>query len=583
MPKKLIRIDSHLEFSTTKPDPVCLALARTRQGRVYELLTVEGHHLVVVALDGDRVAAGSIAKIWRSIRVRGLDSRPDLNLRRLAESTALVSHAARTAGVRTARVLGMAQARDTMVLIYQRPTGCRAFADLSPEDATDAVLDAIWCEILKAHRSGITHRALTSDTVLVCPDDGNEPPAVWLSGWQMGEVASGPFSRSIDTVQLIAMIAAKVGAVRAVESAFRALPEFEIAALAPFLQTILLPRPTRIETRARGKVLNDVRAAILERLPEAPSEPQKISRFGIRTVFTLGLGILAAYIVLYTFNFQAVVDSVSHASPWWVAVVAGCTLLTFVGAALALMAFSPIKLPFGRVLLAQIAASYVALAMPAGVGPAFVNHSLLAKRGVHRTVAVATVALVQVSGIVVTVIGLLALSLVAGDKGALVKTPSKTSLIAVGVIAVGISLALAFPLVRAWVGRKILPTLRQTWPRLVAVVSQPGRLALGVAGNLIVTVSFVFAFYASLRAFGQQPAVVDIAILFLLGNAAGAAIPTPGGLGPIEGTLTLGLTQAGVSVVIAGSAVVLFRAITYLGRIPLGYGAFYLLHKKGEL
>jgi uncharacterized membrane protein YbhN (UPF0104 family) len=582
-PKRLIRVEGQSEIAAGKADPACLALARTRHGRIYDLTTVEGHHLIAVALDGDGVAAGSIARIWRSLRVRGIDTRPTLNLRYVAESAALVSHTARTAGVRTARVLGMAQSRDTMILIYQRPSGCRAFSDLSPEDTTDAVIDAIWAEVLKAHHAGVTHRALTSDTVLVCAEEGNEVPVVWLSNWEMGEVASGNLSRSIDYVQLVAMIAAKVGATRAVESAFRALSEFEVAALAPFLQGVLLPRATRIETRARGSVLRDVRAAILERLPEAPSEPQRIIRFGVRTVATLGLGIAAVLIVVSSFDFPAVLDSITKASPWWVTTVFGLMLATFVGAALVLTAFSPVRMPFGRVLLVQVAAVWKTFAMPAGVGPAVVNQSMLVRRKVPRPLAVATVALVQVSGFVVTVAGLLILALITGNKGALDALPGSMTLIAVGVLAGVVLLALTFPGVRRWAARKMFPTLRQTWPRLVEVLSQPWRLLLGLAGNLIITAGFVAAFYASLRAFGQQPAIVDITILFLLGNAAGAIIPTPGGLGAIEGTLAFGLTQANVPVAIASSAVILFRGLTYWVRLPLGWAASAYLQKKKEM
>ena len=583
-PKRLIRVDAQTDLSTYKVDPVCLALARSRQGRFYELTTVEGHQLFAVALDGDQVAAGTVARLWRSIKVRGIDSRPSFDLRHVAESTALVSHAARTAGVHTARVLGMAQARDTMVLVYQRPGGCRAFGDLAPEAVTDVVIDAIWAEVLKAHRAGITHRALTSDTVLVCPEDGNEVPAVWLSSWEMGEVASGTFSRSVDAVQLIAMIAAKVGAKRAVDSAFRVLPEFEVAALAPFLQGVLLPRSTRIETRSRGHVLRDVRGFILDRLPEAPSEPQRISRFSVRTVLTIGLGIVAAYLVLTTFNAQAVIDSIGRASPWWVVAVVGWMLMTFVGASLSLIAFSPVKLPFGRALLAQMASGYMALAVPAGVGPAYVNHSLLAKRGVPRPLALATVALMQVSGIVVTVLGLVTLSLVTGDKGALAAIPSKTALIAVGIVAVVVAATLTFPKVRQWAATKVMPTLRQTWPRLVDIVSQPWRLLLGVIGSLTVTASYVAALYSSLRAFGQQPSIVDVAIMFLLASAAGVAIPTPGGLGTIEVTLaTVLTTTAGIPVAIAGSVVVLYRGVTFWLDVPIGWVSMVVLQKKKEI
>jgi len=583
-PKRIIRVDAQADIPDVEVDPTCQALARLRQGRVYQLTTIEGHNLYAVALDGDQVVAGSLQKLWRSMRVRGIDTRPTLDLRQVAEGTALVSHAARNAGVRTARVLGMSQSRDSMILIYQRPTGCRAFADLSPEETTDDVIDAIWTEILKAHHAGITHRALTSDTVLVCAEDGDEVPVVWLSGWEMGEVASGSFSKTVDAIQLVAMIAAKVGAKRAVDSAFRALEEHEVAALAPFLQGVLLPRSTRIEAKARGSVLRNVRSVILKRLPEAPSEQQRVIRFGLRTVLTIGIAILVVSVIVSAFDIQAVAESITRASPWWVLAVVIFTLAAFFGAAFALIAFSPMRLPFGRVLLAQVAAAYHAVYIPAGVGPAYVNQSLLVRRQVARPLAVATVALVQVWAFIVTVISLIVLALVSGKEGALDKIPGGTALAAVGILAAVVLLALTFPRIRKWAASKVVPMLKQTWPRLVEVLSQPWRFLLGTIGHLVLTASFVGAFYASLRAFGQQPALVDIAIIFLMGNAAGAVVPTPGGLGAIEITLATTLAgTAGVPIVVASSAVVLFRAITYWARIPLGLAADRYLRAKGEL
>ncbi len=44
-----------------------------------------------------------------------------------------------------------------------------------------------------------------------------------------------------------------------------------------------------------------------------------------------------------------------------------------------------------------------------------------------------------------------------------------------------------------------MPTFRQTWPRLVQILGQPWRLALGLLGNVILTGSYVAAFDAALR------------------------------------------------------------------------------------
>ncbi|WP_296665190.1 lysylphosphatidylglycerol synthase transmembrane domain-containing protein [Demequina sp.] len=584
-PRTLVRADIEHEGDRPELDAVTSALARTQQGRIYAMTTVEQHHLLVVALDGDQQAAGFASRLWGSLRVRGFDTRADVSLRQSAEATALVSHASRVAGVRTGRVLGMGQIRDTMLLVYQRPPAALPLSGVSDEDMSDELLDAIWAELARAHQAGISHRKLTSDTVLVGTDSPLGEPTIWLTSWEVGEVASSVLARRIDVAQALALTAARVGPERAVASAFRSIGAEPVEQAAPLLQTIALPHATRAALKASHypKVLEQVREQILQRSPDAEVASENITRFGWRTAATILLGLVAAAVIAVQFNTADFLDAIQQANPWWLVVGFAWALLTFVGAALALAAFSPIKLPFSRVLLTQVAAAYVALAVPAGVGPAALNLRLLTKRKVSTPLAVATVALVQVSSVVVTVVGLILLTVVSGSQGALAALPSTSVLIGLGVVVAAVGLALAVPRVRAWAAMRIMPTVRQTWPRLTQVIGQPWRLAIGLAGNLLLTVGFVGAFHASLSAFGQEMAIIDIAVLFFVGNAVGAAVPTPGGLGAVELALTTGLTGAGVPYGIALSSVIVYRLLTYWLRIPLGYVAMKFLERKGEL
>ncbi len=65
---------------------------------------------------------------------------------------------------------------------------------------------------------------------------------------------------------------------------------------------------------------------------------------------------------------------------------------------------------------------------------------LLTRRRVPAPLAVATVALVQVSAVVVTVLGLVVLSLITGSEGTLAALPSSSILIGVGGTAVIVAL-----------------------------------------------------------------------------------------------------------------------------------------------
>ena len=65
---------------------------------------------------------------------------------------------------------------------------------------------------------------------------------------------------------------------------------------------------------------------------------------------------------------------------------------------------------------------------------------------------------------------------------------------------------------------------------------------------------------ASIRAFGGRIAhlsLASVAVVFLAGNALGSAAPTPGGVGAVEATLTVGLIAVGLPKEVAAPAVLL--------------------------
>ncbi|MBD8079632.1 flippase-like domain-containing protein [Cellulosimicrobium arenosum] len=568
----------------TASDPAAVALARSGEGdnRVYAMVDEDGVRRDVVVLDGDRQVVGFLTRLWRSLRLRGLEGRTAISLRAAGERTALLAYAARAAGVRAPRLLGVAESADSIMLVHEHAGGAVSLRDLPADRLTDAVLGEAWRQIQVAHSAGLAHRALTSDVVLVRRALEDAEPQVWLTGWEQGDIASSELARRMDLSQMVALLALRVGARRAVESAVSVLPEEDIGAIGPLLQSVALPRSTRDELRQNKELLKELRAVLVERLPEADVEPQRITRFGARTVIMLTLTIVAVSVIVTTINFEEVTAAVAEANPWWAVGSFLLGILTWIGAALTFVAFSSTRLPMWRATLTQAAGSFVALATPAGIGPAALNLRMLTKRGVATPVAVATVALVQVSQFIVTIVILVVLSVFTGD-GGLVQLPSTTVLLAIGGVALAVLATLLVPAVRTWVLAKIRPTIQQVWPRLSDMLSQPGRLAVGLGGNVIMTLGYVLAFDAALAAFGQELSLVDVAVIYLVGNAAGAAVPTPGGLGAIEAALTLGLTTAGVPVALATSATLLFRVATYWARIPFGWVAMRYLQKKGDL
>jgi uncharacterized protein (TIRG00374 family) len=562
--------------------PAARALTRSTAHRVYELETTDGQHLDVVVIDGDRQVVGTLSRAWRSLRMRGIEGRSVVSLRQATERAALLAYAARAAGVRTPKLLSVAEAEDSMLLVQERPGNAVPLVDIPPDRLTDRVLGEIWRQLQLAHDAGIAHRALTSDVVLA--ERTEDGPLVWLTGWEQGDVASSELARRMDVTQLVALLALRVGAQRALESAATVLAPDDIAAIGPLLQTVALPRETRDEMRAHKAVLADLRAALVARLPQAEVQPQQLVRFGARTVVTILMTTIAVFVVLATIN----VDQIGHAlttGDWrWIALAFALGLVTLVGAGLAVVALSPVKVSVWHATLMQTAATYLALAVPAGIGPAALHLRLLQRRGVSSTLAAATAALVQVLQFVVTVLLLLVLSLASGRPDSLPISP--LVLLILGIVVACLAATMLFPRVRTWVVARVQPILEQTWPRLLEVLGQPRRLLLAVSGNLVNTLGYVTAFWCCMAALGQgnEADLVQVAIIYLTGNTVGSIVPTPGGVGAVEAALGTALaTVTGMNAGVAFSIAVLFRVLTYWLRIPLGWTAMRFLQRRGEL
>jgi uncharacterized protein (TIRG00374 family) len=571
------------EGTELAPGPSSVAITRYSDNRVYALSQDHGPRLDVVVLDGDRQVIGVLTRLWRSLRLRGIDGRSAISLRAVAERAALLAYAAQSAGVRSPRLLGIAEADDSMLLIQEHAVGTMPLRDVPTEKITDKVLRDAWRQLEIAHAAGLAHRQVTADVLLLGASPEGEPQ-VWLTGWETGDVASSTLARRMDLTQLIALLALRVGAERAMASAAEVLSESDIESLGPLLQVVALPASTRDEVRKHKEVITDLRQAFVDRLPEADVQPVSLVRFGARTIVTLVLSVVAVFVVLTTINFDEIREALLDAQPWWAAVAFALGVVTWVGSAVTFVAFAPVRLSVFRATAVQAAASFVALAAPAGLGPAALNLRMLTKRGVSTSLALATVALVQVSQFVVTVLLLVGLSVATGDGGVLRSLPSTTMLAAFAIAALVVASAFMVPWVRRWVVSKLEPMYRQVWPRLSEMLGQPWRIVLGFAGNIVMTMGYVLAFDAALAAFGQDVALVDVAVVYLVGNTAGALVPTPGGLGAIEFALITGLTAtAGVPASIATPAVALFRVVTYWARIPIGWVAMRFLQRKGDL
>ena len=83
-----------------------------------------------------------------------------------------------------------------------------------------------------------------------------------------------------------------------------------------------------------------------------------------------------------------------------------------------------------------------------------------------------------------------------------------------------------------------------------------------------------------MRAVGAHPAILPASVVYLAGNAVGAAAPTPGGLGGVEAVLAAGLTAMGIPAAQAISGVLVFRIATFWLPIPAGWLSYLWLQRR---
>ncbi|WP_136312915.1 lysylphosphatidylglycerol synthase transmembrane domain-containing protein [Actinomyces procaprae] len=567
--------DVDLAVVLAEASSAALTEGRLSAHRLYAVWDAEGVRRDVTVLDADRQVAGFLATLWDRVRVKGLSPERGLSVRSAAEHAALMILEAGRAGVRTPALVGMAEADESVLLVTEHVDGARALADL--EEVGDDVLTDLWDQISRAHRAGLAHRELDSACVVLDADG-----AVWLLGWDSGETISSELSRRVDLAQALALTASLADVERAITAASRSLSTQQLASIAPMLQRVVLPAATREAMGRRGKVLQELRDALVDLTPTAHAEPAKLTRFSPRTVIMAIVGLVALWTLLARMNIEQITDAVAGASIWWIIGALVFSLATYVGAGLALVAFSPVRLSLWKSTEVHLASSVVSLVAPAGVGGAAINLRFLSRNGVPTAIGVATVALVQVVQFVVTVVLLIIVAATTGQSTSLTLPSGWVLLIAVVLVAV-VATALFIPKVRSWVWDKIEPTYRQVWPRLVWVMSNPGRLALGLGGTLLLSLSYIMSFGASLWAFGHTLSFSLLAITYLAANTVGSVVPSPGGIGPVEVALTAGLVTAGVPSGVALSTAIVYRLVTFWIPIPVGWLSLHRLQRNGDL
>lgn len=533
----------------------------------------DGERFTIELANRDTRGSGIARRIWRSLRLRGAATGSEvLGSRSQLEHHALASYATAAAGVAAPRVLILAEAPpETLVLALS----CTNGSPLGPNTSSEQIVE-LFAALRALHRAGVAHRDLRPANVFA---GANGAGFISLERAQTG---SGELLRRLDVAQLLTTLASIVGAPDAVMALRDGYHPDDEQAIAAILQPVALAAWGWSAMRAARACLTEVRLELVG--PEARAPALRLERFRWRTVLSTVAITLAAFLLVGQLSKVNLLGALGEMNPgWFLLAILGSTL-TYLGAAINLAAFVPKRLSLVRGFWVQLSSAFVGIAMPPTVGHVAVNSRYLHRQGVDESAIAAAVAVSQIVNVATTVPLLLVIGLITGSEGAHIKIVPEADLV-IGAVAIlaAVGLLLALPHTRALLSVYVWPHVRTVIPRLLEAVSQPLRLVVGIAGNMLLTVGYVAALLFSLRALGAHTPVLATGAVYLAGNAVGSVAPTPGGLGAVEAVLSAGLTAIGIPAHQAVPAVLLFRTATLWLPIPAGWLSFFLLQKSGTL
>ncbi|MER5482795.1 lysylphosphatidylglycerol synthase transmembrane domain-containing protein [Streptomyces sp. NPDC002812] len=608
------------------------------RGRRYHVTLEDGPPLDVTVVDREQQAQGFYYRVWRRLTLRGITTRRSLqSLRQALEQEALLAYAAIAAGANAPKLIATSElGPDAVMLVYEH-LGGRSLDSLADEEITDELSRNAWQQVRALQSRRIAHRRLTGDALVVDRSaSGAAAGTVTLTDLRGGEIAAGDLVLRMDIAQLLTTLGLRVGAERSVASAVSVLGPDAVADCLPLLQPIALSRSTRAtlrklareradrereavlessraakalreagsaspatrsagEKKAEKKALDDaldgareedllsqIRQQVLLIRPQAPVEPARLERIRPRTLVSFIAGAFGAYFLVTQIAHVDFATTIGDAQWGWVGVALGFSALTYFAAAMSLLGFVPERVPFLRTVVAQVAGSFVKLVAPAAVGGVALNTRFLQRAGIRPGLAVASVGASQLFGLASHILLLLSFGYLTGTEKTPEMTPSRTVIAGLLTVAVLVLVVTAVPFLRKFVATRVRALFAGVVPRMLDVLQRPQKLLTGIGGMLLLTGCFVMCLDASIRAFGGGEAIsyASIAVVFLAGNALGSAAPTPGGIGAVEGALTLGLVAAGLDGQVAFSAVLLFRVVTFWLPVLPGWISFNFLTRK---
>ena len=528
-------------------------------------MDAEGRALELAVYGRDAADAQWLRKVWRFCIYR--DSGPTLLLNRLqqVEHEAYLTFLAAHAGAQVPEIVAAGRcgpARDA-ALVTRLPEGSR-FSQEEGDRVSDDDLDGFLRSVLLLRASGISHGALSPETVLATA----RGPV--LRDFRRAS-SSAPASRTDgDLAAAVAAVAVVAGIDRAVASTCRVLDSETIQAVLTRLQRSTLdPETVRMAQSQKGylKMLReDLATAAGVEVPKLV-ETKRVSWPNLLMVVGSLVGL---WLIIGVLTEASGALGVIRGASWgWVAAAFVLAQLPVVTGAWALTGAVMGPLPFGRCVALETSNLFTSFV--GGDAAVFgVRVRFFQRQGLDVPAAISSGAIAgTASWLVKGVLFVVCLPFAVGDFHKPTSSDGGSHqgivwiiLIVVLVIAILVAVATLVPRVRRLVAAKAWPHLVTIWNDVKAIAVEPRKIAYVLGGSLGSQVLIALCLGASLHSVGEHASFATLIVVLTLAAMIGGAVPVPGGAGVIEVGLIAGLSAAGIPQDQAVAAVFIERFCT---------------------
>jgi glycosyltransferase 2 family protein len=540
---------------------------------------LDGNPLTARFLDRDAQDTQRLARRWQLLAYRDPPRSAPIGRREQVEHEALAIFMAEQAGVHVPEVVLAAPDADGNALLVTRQPDLEPLELSRADQVSDKTLEALWQQVDRLHRAGIAHGRLNASNVLVT-DEG--PMLVDLSA---ASLAAPQSAIDIDAAELVVACTVLVGPERALRLALDAGWKENLVRILPYLQSAALTPHLRDLARSHEIGLKKLRADAAEATGQKAPEVAPLRRVRPRDLLLTAALIVAAYLLiskLAEIGFGTIYRELKDADLAWVLVALLLAQSSFIGTGISVRGSVATPLPLVPCVLLQSAIKFINLTVPSSAGRIGIDLRFLQRMGASGPEAVAAGALDDASETIVQA-GLLLISLVfvgdALDTSKFHLSSPDGRLVAAILVALvaGVAIVFAVPKLRA----KVVPGVKSALSGLRTVMRDRHKRLELFGGSIISELLYSISLGATCLAYGVHLGLAQLIFVNTAASVLSSLIPSPGGIGAAEASLSAGLIAMGVGESTAFAVAITQRLCTFYLPPIWGYLSLRWLTRRG--